>query len=100
MGTNSHRYRYKFKVETPTKERDQQLLDLITIDILKLEQQNISSEDIINLSMNKITNSSFNKHPCRRISSIAVSFNLLKYSCKQCAVIKPYMNFQNISLGK
>ena len=30
----------KFKVETSDKERDQQLLDFITIDILKLEQQN------------------------------------------------------------
>ena len=30
----------KFKVETSAKERYQQLLDFITIDILKLEQQN------------------------------------------------------------
>ena len=28
----------KFKIETPAKERDQQLLDFITIDIIKLEQ--------------------------------------------------------------
>ena len=53
----------KFKVETSTKERDQQLLDFITIDILKLEQQHNSSEEIINLSVNPIINSSFKKHP-------------------------------------
>ena len=52
-----------FKVETSAKERDQQLLDFITIDILKLEQQHNSSEDISNISMNPIINNSFNKHP-------------------------------------
>ena len=52
-----------FKVETSAKERDQKLLDFITIDILKLEHQHNSSKDIINLSMNPIINISFNKHP-------------------------------------
>ena len=33
----------KFKVETSAKERDQQLLDFITIDILKIEQQHNSN---------------------------------------------------------
>ena len=53
----------KFKVETTAKEIDQQLLDFITIDILKLEQKHPSSQDIITLPMNTIINSYFNKHP-------------------------------------
>ena len=53
----------KFKVETSTKERDQQVLDFITIDTIKLEQQHNSNDDIINLSMNPIINSSLKKHP-------------------------------------
>ena len=53
----------KFKVETSSKERDQKLLDLITIDILKLEHQHPSSQEIITLPMNPIINSYFNKHP-------------------------------------
>ena len=53
----------KFKVKTSAKQRDQQLLYFITIDILKLEHQHNSSEDIINLSMNPIINSYFKKHP-------------------------------------
>ena len=53
----------KFKVETSAKERYQKLLDFITIDILKLEQQPPSSQYIITLSMNPIINSSLNKHP-------------------------------------
>ena len=32
----------KFKVETSPKERDQQLLDFISIDTLKLEHKNTS----------------------------------------------------------
>ena len=53
----------KFKVETSAKERDQNILYFITIDILKLEQKHPSSWDIINLSINTIINSSFKKHP-------------------------------------
>ena len=53
----------KFKVETSSKERDQRLVEFITIDILKLEHQNLSSEDNINIPMNPTINSSFNKHP-------------------------------------
>ena len=50
------------KVETSAKERYQQLLDFINIDILKLEQQHNYSEEIINIYTNTINNSSFNKH--------------------------------------
>ena len=53
----------KSKVETSSKDIYQQLLDLITIDILKIEHQHHSSKDIINLPMNPIINSYFNKHP-------------------------------------
>ena len=53
----------KLKVETPAKERAQQLLEFITIDILKLEQKNISIQDIITLPMTLIINSYFNIHP-------------------------------------
>ena len=53
----------KTKVETSAKGRDQQRLYLVTIDILKLDQQHTSGQDIINLSMNRIMNISFNKHP-------------------------------------
>ena len=55
--------RIKFKVETSSKEIYQQLLDFITIDVLKIEQQHPSSQDIITLPMNPIINSSFKKHP-------------------------------------
>ena len=53
----------KSKVETSSKDIYQQLLDLITIDILKIEHQHHSSKEIINLPMNPIINSYFNKHP-------------------------------------
>ena len=53
----------KFKVKTSDKKRYQQLLELITIDILKLEQQHPPSQYIITLPMNPIINSSFKKHP-------------------------------------
>ena len=52
----------KFKVETSSKERYQQLLEFIIIDIIKLEQQHNSGQDIINIYTNPIINSSFNKH--------------------------------------
>ena len=63
MGKNDHRYRRKTKSETSPKERDQQLLYFITIDILKLEQKHPSSQDIITLPKNPITNSYLNKYP-------------------------------------
>ena len=53
----------KFKVEASDKERDQKLLESITIDILKLEQKNSSSQYITNLTINPTINSYFNKHP-------------------------------------
>ena len=53
--------RIKLIVETSAKEIDKQLLYFITIDILKLEQQYPSSQDIITLPMNPIINRSFNK---------------------------------------
>ena len=53
----------KFKVETSVKEIYQQLLDFITIDLLKIEQTHPSSQEIVTLTMNSIINNSFNKHP-------------------------------------
>ena len=53
----------EFKVETSAKERDQQLLDFITIDVLKIENKHSSSQYIIPLPTTPITNSSFKKHP-------------------------------------
>ena len=70
----------KFKVETSTKERDQQLLNLITIDILKLEHQHTSIQYIINLTINPIINSFSTKTPCHGSSFIAASFTLLTVS--------------------
>ena len=53
----------KLKVEAPFKERDQQLLEFITIDVLNIEQKYPSSQEIITLPMTPIINVSFNKHP-------------------------------------
>ena len=61
MGKNDHTYRNKIKVETSAKERDQQLLEFIAIDILKLEQQHPLSQEIITLPINPIIYISFNK---------------------------------------
>ena len=47
----------KSKVETSSKEKDQQLLDFITIDALKIEQQHTSNQDIITLPMTPIISS-------------------------------------------
>ena len=52
----------KFKVETPYKERYQQLLEFITVDILKLEDQHPSSQETTTIPMNTIINSSFKKY--------------------------------------
>ena len=56
----------KLRVETTVKESDKQLLELITIDLLKTEQQHPSIQDIIILTMTTIINSYFNKHPIAR----------------------------------
>ena len=53
----------KLVVETTENEIDQQLLDFITIDILKIKQQHPLIQEIITLPMNPIIISSFKKHP-------------------------------------
>ena len=53
----------KLKVETIVKEIYKQLLEFITIDVLNIDQQDFSDQDIINPLMNPIINSYFNKHP-------------------------------------
>ena len=53
----------KSKVETSSKEKDQQLLDFITIDAINIEQQHPSDQGIITLTMTPIINSYLNKHP-------------------------------------
>ena len=53
----------KLKVETTVNEIYQQLLDLVTIDSIKIEQQHYSYQYIITLLMNPIINSSFKKYP-------------------------------------
>ena len=44
----------KLKVETTIRERDQRLLDFITIDVLQIEQQHSSDQYIISLPMTPI----------------------------------------------
>ena len=80
----------KFKVETSDKKIDQQLLDFITIDILTLEQQHTSGQDIITLSINPIINSSFNTQP---ISWELIHFCLLHPSY---SVMKAICRHQNL----
>ena len=53
----------KLKVGTTVKEIYQQLLDFITIYVLKIEQQHPSDQDIITWPMTTIINSYINKHP-------------------------------------
>ena len=67
----------KLKVDTTLNDRDQQLLNLITIDVLKIEHKNPSSQYIINIPMTLIINSSFKKHP---ISWELINFRLLHTS--------------------
>ena len=50
----------KLKVKTTVKERDQQLFDFITIDVLTIEQKHPSSQYIITLTMDLIINTYFN----------------------------------------
>ena len=49
--------------ETIVKERYQWLLEFITIDLTKIEQQHLSNQDIITIPMTTPINNSFNKHP-------------------------------------
>ena len=53
----------KIKVETQSKERDQKILYLITIEIINVERQKSPVNYIITLTMYPILNISFNKHP-------------------------------------
>ena len=53
----------KLKYETTVKERDQKLLDFITINVLKIIKQDFLFQGIITLLMTPIINSTFNKHP-------------------------------------
>ena len=52
----------KVKVETTVKEIHTKLLEFITIYVLKIEQQHLSSLYIITIPINPIIFSSFNKH--------------------------------------
>ena len=62
MVTNNNRYRRKkLKVRTVIKEKEQQLLEFITIDVLKIEQQIYRDHDILTLPMTPIINSYFKK---------------------------------------
>ena len=79
----------KLKVETAVKQIYEQLLGLINIDVLNIEQQHPSGQDIITVPMTPIINSSFNKHP---ISWEFIHCRLLHPSdsfMNQCAIIKP-----------
>ena len=63
----------KLKVETIIKERDQRLLDFITIYVINIEQQHPSSQYITTLTITPIINRSLNKHPnssapCSRVN--------------------------------
>ena len=53
----------KIKVETTVNKICQQILDFITIDALKIEQQHYSFHHIITLPMTRIVNMYFNKYP-------------------------------------
>ena len=49
----------KLKVETTVKERYQQLLKFVIIDLLKIEPKNTSGQDTITMPMTQIINSFF-----------------------------------------
>ena len=53
----------KYKFGATGKGRDQQLLDFITIDVIKIKHQRPSSKDIITIHTTPIINRSFKKHP-------------------------------------
>ena len=66
MGSKDQKYRNKIQSWNIIQRKNQKVLDFITIDMLKLDQKNTSSQDIITLPMTPIINSSFNKHPMSR----------------------------------
>ena len=65
------------KVGTETKERYQKILDFITIETIKFEQQKSPEDDIITLPMDPIFNRSFNK-------------NTMKWKIIHLHLINPY----------
>ena len=65
------------RVETTENERNQQLLEFITIYVLKIERQHTSNQDIITLPMTLIIKIYFNKHP--------MSWELI-----YCGLLHPY----------
>ena len=67
----------KLKVVTTVKDRYQQLLDFITIDVLKIEQHHLPIQYIITLTMTTIINGSFNKQP---MSSELIHHRLINHS--------------------
>ena len=67
----------KLKVETTVKYRYQQLLDFITIDVLKIEQQHLPIQYIITLPMTPIINGSFNK---QLMSSELIHHRIINHS--------------------
>ena len=62
MATNHHIYMKKTLSWKTVKERNQQQLDFIPIDVLKTEKQKSSDQDIITLPTTPIINSYLNKH--------------------------------------
>ena len=70
----------ELKVETELYEIDQQLLDLVTIDSIKIEQQHSLYQDIITLPITPIINSSFKNTPCHGKSFISIYLTLLTLS--------------------
>ena len=73
----------KLKVETTAKEIFQQLLNFITIDVLKIEHQHLSIQYIMNISMTPIVNSHFNKN--------TVSWEIIHYR-----LLQPYYSVMKI----
>ena len=63
MVTNRHIYMKETQSWKTVKEIDQQLLDFITINVLKIEQQHYSDQDIITIPMNPIIKSYSSKNP-------------------------------------
>ena len=83
----------KLKVEIAVKERDQQLLDFINIDIIKIEQQHPSFQVIITLPMTPIINISLNKHP---ISWELIHIRLLHPSGSVMKAMCRHQNLDNL----
>ena len=65
MVKNKHRHVQTQESNTKSKQQSRKistLLDFITIDVLKIEQQHFSDQDIITLPMISIIKISFNTH--------------------------------------